>query len=240
MGLAILWVFLFAGPAYGGSFVGYRAGSEEIQALLCRPPGTGPFPTVVYNHGSVVDGHGHIGARQVGYDMDGTCEALAQDGVLALLPIREPTPRGKGFMRYEERYKHVVAAAVDYVKTRPDADPSRIALMGFSMGGLTSLIVAVERNDLKALLLLAPAAGFGRIAEAVARVRSLSAPVLLLVEAGDDQHILRGVELLERAFREHGKDARVIRYDRGGGHRLFYRVDYYWEDVRAFLREKLR
>lgn len=218
----------------------YRSGSEEIQALLCRPEGAGPFPAVVYNHGSVVDGHGYIGARHVGYDMDGTCEALAKEGVVALLPIREPTPRGKGFMRYEERYKDVVAGAVDYVKTRPDVDPSRVALMGFSMGGLTSLIAGVERNDLKALLLLAPAWGRGRMAEAVERVPSLNAPVLLLVEAGDDQPILRGVELLEQALKTRGKDARVIRYDRGGGHRLFYRVDYYWEDVRAFLREKLR
>lgn len=26
---------------------------------------------------------------------------------------------------------------------------------------------------------------------------------------------------------------------RGGGHELFYKVDYYWPDVRDFLREKL-
>lgn len=236
----MLGVLLLVGCAHAGPFIGYRVGSEEVQALLCRPQGPGPFPAVVYNHGSVVDGHGYTGARQVGYDMDGTCEALAKEGVLALLPIREPTPRGKGFMRYEERYRDVAAAAVDYVKTRPDVDPSRIALMGFSMGGLTSLLVAVERSDLKAVLLLAPAWGRGRFPEAVERVPSLNAPVLLLVEASDDPPILRGVELLERALKTHGKEARVIRYNRGGGHRLFYRVDYYWEDVRAFLREKLR
>ena len=36
-----------------------------------------------------------------------------------------------------------------------------------------------------------------------------------------------------------GKEARTIRYNRGGGHYLFIRVDYWWCDLRTFLLEKL-
>ena len=35
-------------------------------------------------------------------------------------------------------------------------------------------------------------------------------------------------------------DHRTIRYDRGGGHFLFIKKDYWWDDFAAFLDEKLR
>ncbi len=215
------------------SLVSYRFGGEKRQALICRPEGKGPFPAVVYNHGRIVDMEGYDGASERGYDLDGICRALAKDGFLALAPIRDS---GRGDI---PGHKNEVSRAVDYVKTLPDVDPSRIALMGFSRGGLLSLMVGVERRDLKALLILAPAPGRGRFAETVLRVASINSPVLLLVEEGDRSWILEDFEMLERALRAHGKEVRAIRYDRGGGHRLFWNVGYYWKDVRSFLREHL-
>lgn len=49
--------------------------------------------------------------------------------------------------------------ALEHLKTPPDIDPARLALMGFSRGGLLSLMAGLGRNDLKALLLLAPPPG---------------------------------------------------------------------------------
>ena len=77
--------------------------------------------------------------------------------------------------------------------------------MGFSREGLLTLLVGVERRDLKALLILAPAPGRGLFAEAVFRVASLNPPVLLLVEPGDRSLILEDFEMLERALRAHEK-----------------------------------
>ncbi len=176
---------------------------------------------------------GYDGASERGYDLDGICRALAKDGFLALAPIRDS---GRGDI---PGHKNEISRAVDYVKILPDVDPSRVALMGFSRGGLLTLMVGVERRDLKALLILAPAPGRGRFAEAVLRVASLNSPVLLLVEEGDRSWIREDFEMLERALRAHGKEVRAIRYDRGGGHRLFWNVGYYWKDVSSFLREHL-
>lgn len=239
--LAFVFLVLFVTQLWGAgaSRVSFPAGDGNRDALLCRPEGAGPFPVVVFNHGSIVDMLGWPGASRRGYSLSAVCETLAEDGFLAFAPIREKVPRGRNWQSYDERYKEVVSQAIDHVKTLQDADPSRIGLMGFSMGGLTSLKVAVERNDLKAVLLLAPAWGRGLLADEVQRVPSLNAPVLLLVEAGDEPQILKGVALLEKALQAQKKEGRVIRYNRGGGHELFYKVDYYWEDVRAFLREKL-
>lgn len=204
------------------------------QMGVCRPAGQGPFPTVIYNHGLVVDMFGVGGAAKRGYNLDGICQALAADGFLVFTPVRQSGRRDI------PSHKNEVSRAVDYVKAVPDVDQSRIALMGFSRGGLLTLMVGVERSDLKALLILAPApGGKGEFVKAVERAPSLNAPVLLLVEAGDGTDILENFALLDQALRARKKEVRSIRYERGGGHLLFYDVNYYWDDVRTFLREKL-
>ena len=209
-------------------------GVKEDRIGVCRPEGKGPYPTVIYNHGLVVDMFGIGGAAAKGYNLDGICRALAADGFLTFTPIR------RSGRRDIPAHKEEVSQAVDYVKRQPDVDLSRIALMGFSRGGLLTLMVGVERSDLKALLILAPApGGRGDFQEAVKSVPLLNAPVLLLVEAGDGTDILGNYDMLEQALRAHGKEVRSILYNRGGGHHLFYDVDYYWPDVRDFLREKL-
>ncbi|MBI2179049.1 MAG: dienelactone hydrolase family protein [Candidatus Tectomicrobia bacterium] len=232
--------FFLAGAARADTVTEFPTPVGSRQALVCQPAGAGPFPAVVFNHGSIVDGLGVQGAASRGYDLVGFCEALAKEGYLAFLPIREAAPMGQGFDSYKEDYPAVATAALDHVKTLPGADPRRIALMGFSMGGLTSVAAAPGRTDLKALVLLAPAAGRGKIREAVKEIPRLGAPVLLLVEQGDARPILFGVSLLEEELKKHGKEARVIRYSGGGGHRFFYTVGPFWADVTAFLKEKMR
>jgi dienelactone hydrolase len=213
----------------------------ERQAMICRPKGKGPFPAVVYNHGSVVDGHGVDGAAEIGYDLSGICAAFAKEGYIAFLPIREPYPMGRQWKNYRDRYKGIVARAIDHVRSRPDVDSSRVALVGFSMGGLSSLMAAPGRGDLRGIALLAPAFGRGRFREGMARAGEIQAPVLLMIEAHDELRVIhRGVKGLEAALRGADKEVRLIRYDRGGGHQLFWTVDYYWKDLADFLKEKLR
>jgi hypothetical protein len=52
---------------------------------------------------------------------------------------------------------------------------------------------------------------------------------------------LGAVNVLDEALKKQGKEVRTIRYDRGGGHFLFVGSGdlYWWDDVRAFLRDKL-
>lgn len=219
--------------------VNVAAHAGERRALVCAPKGPPPFAAVVFNHGSIVDMMGWPGATQRGYRLDRVCEALAAEGYFVFAPIRENTARGLGFPDYEDAYREIVLQAIDHVKALPEVDRSRVALAGFSMGGLVSFKVALERSDLRAVALLAPAFGRGLLGEAAKSSDRISAPVLVMVEQSDGAPILRGVGILEQALASRGKPLRLVRYDRGGGHELFYDVGYWWDDLKAFLHEHL-
>ena len=219
--------------------VNVAAHAGERRALVCAPKGPPPFAAVVFNHGSIVDMMGWPGATQRGYRLDRVCEALAAEGYFVFAPIRENTARGLGFPDYEDAYREIVLQAIDHVKALPEVDRSRVALAGFSMGGLVSFKVALERSDLRAVALLAPAFGRGLLGEAAKSADRISAPVLVMVEQSDGAPILRGVGILEQALASRGKPLRLVRYDRGGGHELFYDVGYWWDDLKAFLHEHL-
>ena len=238
-GLILPLILLAHGHDAVAAPASFSVNGEQLDALLCRPQDAGPFPAVVYNHGSIVDALGLSGSAARGNRLDVICETLAKDGFLSFFPIREKVPRRKGYNLYQDYYKDIISRAIDHVRTFPDVDTSRVALMGHSMGGLLTLLLGIERKDLKALVVSAPAAGPPVFSTVVRDADQLNAPLLLLVESGDASHILRGVDQLDEALKKHGKQAKVIRYSQGGGHELFFNVDYYWGDVRAFLHEKL-
>ena len=214
--------------------VGYCIGGEDPQALLCRPEGKAPFPAVVHNHGVGVDIQGYQRAVRPGYNLPAICKELAADGFLTFIPIS--CCGGGGSIL---SHKAQALQAVDYVKSLPDVDSSRVAVTGNSRGGLLTLIVGVEQKGLKALVIMAPAEVGRNFSATLSRVSALDAPVLLLVEAGDESEYQNNFDALDQILREHGKEVKSIRYGRGGGHSLFHSAGYYLQDVKAFRHEKL-
>jgi len=233
-----LGVFLFLAIQLCGSqaiSAEYRIGGVNPEALLCRPEGKGPFPAVVHNHGVGVDTVGYQKALTRGYNLPAICKELSTTGFLTLVPIRQGGPG----LRNLPPHKAQVLEAIEYVKRLPDVDPSRIALMGNSRGGLLTLMVGIEQPDLKALVIMAPPEIGRNFSNALSQISSLNAPVLLLVEKSDEPEYQNNFDALDRTLREHKKAVKSIRYDRGGGHNLFHGVGYYLEDIKAFLHEKL-
>lgn len=127
-----------------------------LQGYLYVPPrGDGPFPILIDNHGSEpMPGQKCIEASY-----------FAQRGYLVFVPHRRghgqstgvtladyvttycSTPGADGPCKMEYLHKQVedVAAAISFVEARPDADRSRLAIMGHSFGGIVSLF-SNERN----------------------------------------------------------------------------------------------
>jgi dienelactone hydrolase len=233
----LIFLLSFAIQGYGGLAFSadYRIGGVNPEALLCRPEGKGPFPAVVHNHGVGVDTVGYQKALKRGYDLPAICKELSVDGFLTFVPIRQGGPGLRNLLPHKAQ----VLEAIDYVKRLPDVDPSRIALTGNSRGGLLTLMVGVEQPDLKALVIMAPAEIGRNFSNALSQISSLNAPVLLLVEKSDEPEFQNNFDTLDRVLRENKKEGKSIRYDRGGGHRLFHSAGYYLQDVKGFLHEKL-
>jgi dienelactone hydrolase len=231
-------VLLFSGslsaPTAVAERVTFRSGDMRLTSYLCKPKGAGPFPLVVYNHGGMGD--------KVGGAPSETCDALAVAGFVGMSPLRRQTRPLSG---------HIddVYAGLQYGLELPYVDRQRIGLMGFSRGGLLTLIAATQRADFDAVVVMATAGGRrGQTARIMETVKTITAPVLLLVAQNDTgsnrtqgMNTLQGCRELAQALRASGRDLSYIEYPPYGtdGHTMFYEVGDYWKDVVAFLRKHL-
>ncbi len=207
-------------------------------SYVCRPAGDGPFPAVLYNHGGL--------AMAVGGNLLDTCKALAQAGYLAHSEQRPVSDSPSIAGHLDE-----VLNALTQLRSHPDADNTRVGIIGYSRGGLLSLHAGIQRpNDVQAILLMAPAPGGGPTSMdgALADVTPITAPVRLLVAENDGPpaQIADHVEICEEvqtALAAADKSVELILYPPFGddGHELFFEVDdIYWPDVLSFLATHLK
>jgi len=132
----------------------YPSGSLRIQAYLYKPDGDGPFPVVIYNHGS------RAGRERRSMPFEYIGRLLTRAGYVVLVPERRgyggsdgPTwsedvgnDRGQRFIARLQEETDDVLAARDYLRTLPFADTKRIGIMGWSLGGIVTMFV-VSRSS---------------------------------------------------------------------------------------------
>lgn len=89
------------------------------------------------------------------------------------------------YITYTWNERHDVAAAVRFVRERPEADPARVVVFGTSNGASSAIYAAAELGDLPALALDAPYADLWRAAGSMLEIRgghpALRAPLALFV-----------------------------------------------------------
>ena len=142
---------LLGGAALAGGYERVRLPTYDgdLNAVLYRPQGPGPFPAVVALHGcgGLFRDSGKLSLRHSDWG-----ERLAAEGYLVLMPdsygsrrlgsqcgIKEVTVRAS-----RERVADA-AAARHWLQMRSDVRPERIALLGWSGGGST--VLAAVRKD---------------------------------------------------------------------------------------------
>ena len=193
---------------------------EEFEdgSVECRPVGEGPFPAVLYNHGGL--------GGAVGGDLLGTCVALAEAGFFARSELRPASVSLDG--QLED-----VLSGLDKLRDNPDVDSEKIAIAGFSRGGLLALQATAERPaEVDSVLLFAPAPGHGAMTQLLEDVSAIESPVQILIAENDD--LLPLAQDVQGALADAGADVELKVYPPYGndGHELFFKVrESYWSDV---------
>ena len=116
-----------------------------------QPPGPGTFPTVIV----------HPPGGGLATEMKGVIRDLARHGYIAVAADYERLIDGRfQHNTFAWRAPSDPVAAVDLVRAEPRVDRGRIAALGFSQGGIYSLLMAAYATDVKAVVAYYPVTDF--------------------------------------------------------------------------------
>lgn len=239
----------------------YPSGKLEIEAYVYKPEGAGPFPVVIYNHGS------RIARDKEEMPFVYVGEMLTHSGYMVVVPERRGygksdgetfgeavgEDRGPRFVARVEEETDDVLAAVGFAKTLPCADTTRMGVMGWSFGGITSVFAASRSSALHVVVDQAGAALTWNRSPAMQRALKDAAGkihVPLLGMVAENDATTESVKAVVREAEKHGAIAKLIVYPAfapresqgiAPGHMIFGKEGWrIWEtDVQAFLGEYL-
>src|SRR5262245_29009112 len=117
-----------------------------------RPPGAGPFPTVIV----------HPEEEETAADMDGVIWDLAARGYVAIAADYHRKIKGR-YRRnmFAWRSTGDITLVIDATRAYPEVDQNRIGALGFSEGAVVSLLMAAHDPDrIKAAVAYYPVTDF--------------------------------------------------------------------------------
>jgi carboxymethylenebutenolidase len=239
----------------------FESDGRSLKGYFYRPPGEGPFPCMITNHGSTIE----QGTTDV--CRPGVAAVLMAWGVASFLPHRrgygnspgipwrEQVAAEYGTRAYDERLagrlddeSDDVVAALDAMTRRPEVDPAHIGVMGSSFGGTVTLLAAAKSARLRCAVEFAGAAMNW---ERASRLRALMLDAasrltqpIFFIQAANDYSIRPTIELAA-SLEGTGKVVQSRIYPdfgltRDEGHLLYIQGPAYWgDDVRRFLERWL-
>ncbi len=161
--------------------VRFTSGGVSLFGKLVRPAGAGPWPVVVYVHGS--DATASVDRLWDPY-------FFAAHGVAMFVFDKRGTGRSGGqYLQLFSTLSDDVAAATRLLRTHATLDPTRIGLAGYSQGGWVAPLAA--RKDPRVRFVLV---GYG-MAMSVSEEDRLEAPLKLRERGFGDQDVREFEEL---------------------------------------------
>ena len=119
---------------------------EDLETTIFRPEGPGPFPVVVINHGKDT-GNNHLQPRARYLP---AAREFLQRGYAVVVPMRQGFSKSGGAVVGDgcniggsgEAQADEIHSVVAWIEKQPWADTRRMAMLGQSHGGLTTLAYA--------------------------------------------------------------------------------------------------
>jgi dienelactone hydrolase len=183
----------------------FKSGTLTLAGVVYHPDGNGPFPTVIWNHGSEKNPGG-------GPQFDAVARILVPAGYAVFAPVRrghggsEGTHitdsinilRAKGYGTAREVTVRLLEteqlddqlAGLAYAKSLPFVDQHKLVVAGCSYGGIQTLLAAERNVGFVAAMPISPAAqsweGNPLLRDRMKRaVRKIDIPVLLIAPPRD-------------------------------------------------------
>ncbi len=249
-----------------GELVSFQSGELTLKGYLYKPKGAGPFPAMIWNHGS---------EKLPGFQPELAAFYTSQ-GFVFFLPHRHGHGRSPGeyivdvnnrlvaaakseelawpeMVTLHSVYNRDVAAAVDWLKSQPFVDRNRVVMSGVSYGGIQTLISAETIPGVRGFISFAPGAMSWKMVPLRERlltaVWNAKAPIFLLQAAND--YSTGPSEVLGPAIRKKGAPNQAKLYpafgtagDHQKGHAAFATwnigIDIWSPDVMSFIGAVLR
>jgi carboxymethylenebutenolidase len=186
--------------------VAFSSGDLTLSGILYKPQSRGPFPTLIWNHGS---------EKTPGVDpqFDSVASIFVPAGYAVFAPIRrghgysqgryigdviDQTEAAEGLEAAHRKVVHLLEteqlddqlAGLAYVKQLAFVDSSRLAVAGCSYGGIQALLGAEKNAGYKAAISISPAAlswahNTFLQKRLIQSLQDINIPVLLLQPARD-------------------------------------------------------
>jgi carboxymethylenebutenolidase len=248
-------------PSHASETVSFKSGGLVLHGLIYKPAGAGPFPAILYNHGSAPGMTNNAAFDELG-------PMFVIHGWLFFAPYR----RGQGlssdagpYIENEIARARVLggeAAAADtmvrllntdhlqdqmaafaWLKSRADIKPGQIAVMGNSFGGIETVLGAEKVGYCAAVDASGAAESWDEapgLRDLMVRAVQHSQAPILFFQAKNDFDIAPSTTLYA-AMQAAGKPAEIHIYPPYGnteneGHSFAYRGSDVWkDDVLSFL-----
>jgi dipeptidyl aminopeptidase/acylaminoacyl peptidase len=262
----ILFAFLLSPlvvAAANADIVTFPSGEITLHGVLYKPEGTGPFPAIVYNHGSaagmlskqafdalgpVFASHGWVffGPYRRGQGLSASAGPYIGDQIAAAKKSGGMSAGAAAMVRLLEN-DHLTdqLSALAWLRAQPFVQPNRIAVAGNSFGGIEAVLGAERGNYCAAVASAAGAQSWALAPELQSlmtrAVRNANAPIFFFQAAND--YDLSPSKTLSAAMKDADRTYELKIYPPYGnspqdGHTFGYFGSAIWsDDVFQFLNE---
>ena len=198
-----------------------QSGNLTLKGLLWSPTGQGPFPAIIFCHGSY---GGSDTIHDAGQNMSLLGTVFAAKGYIFLGLFRRGVglSAGQGVNstelmekafkergqegRNEVQLMHMqtdqmqdMVSGLKFLRTKKYVDTNRLAVIGHSFGGSLTLLLAEHEPSLKAVVIFSPGGYSWNLspslrAHVISAVKNISAPVMI-IHAQNDYSVTPGYAL---------------------------------------------